>query len=172
MAKIRHCVSFELLREIYYALVYSYVRYGICIWGNANQTALDPLKVLNHRAARIMTFAPFGRIDMKPVLDYLEILDIEDIFLLETMKLMYKMKNGFIPITLGHYFELQNVNLSHQYNLRRRPNRVQSIKFRTKYGENLYSIEGRSYGMMFLIIFEIAEHLTCSKNDTKCIFYD
>ena len=80
LAKIRHCVSFELLREIYYALVYSYVRYGICIWGNANQTALDPLKVLNHRAARIMTFAPFGRIDMKPVLDNIEILDIEDIF--------------------------------------------------------------------------------------------
>ena len=71
---------------------------------------LEPLKILNHRAARIMTFAPFGRIDMIPILNYLEILDIDDIFLLETAKLIYKIKTSMVPIALGQYFELCNVN--------------------------------------------------------------
>ena len=110
LARIRHSASYDLLREIYYALFYSYVRYGISIWGNAAQSVLEPLKILNHRAARIMTFAPFGRIDMIPILNYLEILDIDDIFLLETAKLIYKIKTSMVPIALGQYFELCNVN--------------------------------------------------------------
>ena len=82
------------------------MRYGISIWGNATQTVLNLFKVLIHRAARIMTFGPFGRIDMGPILNYLKILDIEDIFLLETSKLLFKMKNGIIPVQLGIFFEI------------------------------------------------------------------
>ena len=63
-AKLRHCASVELLRDIYYALFYSYMRYGITIWGNACETTLSPLQSLLHHAARIMTFAPFGRINI------------------------------------------------------------------------------------------------------------
>ena len=142
LAKIRHSASFDLLREIYYALFYSYVRYGISIWGNATQTVLDPIRILNHRAARIMTFAPFGRIDMNPILNYLEILDIDDIFLLETAKLIYKIKTSMIPIALGQYFELRNVNHTHNYNLRPRNNRVETIITRTQSGEKSLQYRG------------------------------
>ena len=69
LVKMRHCASLELLREIYYALIYSYIRYGITVWGNASESTLNPLRVLNHRAAHIMTFAPFGRIDMGPLMN-------------------------------------------------------------------------------------------------------
>ena len=113
LAKIRHCTEVNLQREIYYALFYSYVRYGISIWGNASPITLSPLKVLNHRAARIMTFAPFGQIDLNPILSYLDILDVDDIFLLETAKLLFKVENKMIPVTLGHYFEIRNANATH-----------------------------------------------------------
>ena len=118
LAKVRHYASFDLLKEIYYALLYPYVRYGISTWGNATQSTLSPLITLNHRAARIMTFAPFGRIDINPVLNYLDILDVSDISFLESAKLFYKTKNGLIPINLGQYFEFRNVNTTHHYNLR------------------------------------------------------
>ena len=117
LAKMRHCASVELLRDIYYALFYSYVRYGITIWGNASDSYLTPLQTLIHRAARIMTFAPYGRIDIFPLLNYLEILDIDDIFSLETAKLVFKVKHDMIPIPLRNYFDIRN-NSAHGYNLR------------------------------------------------------
>ena len=132
LAKMRHCASVELLRDIYYALFYSYVRYGITIWGNASEIVLSPLQTLLHRAARIMTFAPFGRIDILPLLNYLEILDIKDIFLLETAKLIFKVKNDMIPIPLRNYFEVRTTN-NHRYNLRRRQEIIQPMIYRTTY---------------------------------------
>ena len=132
LAKIRHCASVELQRDIYYALFYSYIRYGITIWGNACETTLSPLQTLLHRAARIMTFAPFGRIDILPLLNYLEILDIKDIFRLETAKLIFKVKNDMIPIPLKNYFETRT-NAAHGYNLRRRQETAQPMIYRTSY---------------------------------------
>ena len=135
LAKMRHCASLELLREIYYALIYSYIRYGITVWGNASESTLNPLRVLNHRAARIMTFAPFGRIDMGPLMNYIEILDIDDICLLETAKLIFKLKNDLIPVVFGNYFETRNSNPSHRYNLRRRGGNTNYMKYKTSYGQ-------------------------------------
>ena len=63
LAKLRYSMSTNLLRDVYHALIHSYMRYGILTWGNASQTSLKPLKVLINRAVRIMTFTPFGRID-------------------------------------------------------------------------------------------------------------
>ena len=62
LARIRHYVHIDTLIEIYYALIHSYVRYGITVWGNASKSALQPLMTSINRAARIMTFAPYGNI--------------------------------------------------------------------------------------------------------------
>ena len=108
------------------------MRYGITIWGNACETALSPLQTLLHRAARIMTFAPFGRIDIFPLLNYLEILDIKDIFTLETAKLIFKVRNDMIPIPLKNYFEVRT-RVAHRYNLRQRQEIMQPMIYKTSY---------------------------------------
>ena len=72
---------------------------------------------------------------MNPILNYLEILDIDDVFFLETVKLLFKMKNGMIPVMLGNYFEFRNANVSHHYSLRPRRNRLETIDTRTMTGE-------------------------------------
>ena len=135
LAKLRHSVSIELMREIYHALCFSYFRYGIVAWGNADETTLNPIKMLNHRMARIMTFAPFGRIDIRPIINYLEILDINEIFLLETSKFIYKKRNNIIPIQIGNYFEVLDHNIENRYNFRSRTDFVERIDYRTCYGE-------------------------------------
>ena len=62
LSKTRHCIGIETLKNIYYALVNSYLRYGISSWGNASSEVLKPLNVLINRVVRIMSFAPLGRL--------------------------------------------------------------------------------------------------------------
>ena len=80
LAKLRHSVNTKILIEIYHAIVHSYVRYGILTWGNASDTALNLLQVILNRAVRIITFAPFGRIDVSTIFKELGILDAKNTF--------------------------------------------------------------------------------------------
>ena len=77
------------------------------MWGNASDNILLPLQTMINRALRIMTFAPFGRVDLKPIYDCLKILDVKNVFLLETSKFLYKSKNDLLPTIIGNYFEVQ-----------------------------------------------------------------
>ena len=118
LAKLRNCVSIDVLKNVYHALIHSYLRYGILIWGHAAQSVLNPLEVLANRAIRIMTSAPFGNVDLKPVYQQLKILEVSKVCLLETGKLEYKSKNDLLPISLGNYFKSQEIH--HNYGLRSR----------------------------------------------------
>ena len=82
LVKVRNCVSTETLREIYHALIHSYLRYGIIVWGNAKKTTIQPLITLINRAVRIMSFAPFGQIDLKAIFKEFRLLDMDLIFTL------------------------------------------------------------------------------------------
>ena len=92
LASLRHRTSISVLREVYHALVNSYVQYGILIWGNASQETLQPLNVLLNKAVRIITFAPFGPLDLEPIYRDLEFLTLNQSFILERGKFMYKRK--------------------------------------------------------------------------------
>ena len=122
LSKIRHCVDIETLKNVYYALVHSYLRYGIVAWGNANENVMKPLHSLLNRVVRIMTFAPF-RIDTEPIFNFLKFPNISQIFLLETAKFVFKSKHDLLPInTIAKYFERERS--SHQHNLRNRNHQV------------------------------------------------
>ena len=43
LAKLRYSMSTNLLKDVYHALIHSYIRYGILILGNESQTSLKPL---------------------------------------------------------------------------------------------------------------------------------
>ena len=118
VSKLRHCVDIEILKTVYYALGYSYLRYGNIAWGNATKTTLEPLKKLQNRIIRIMTFAPFGRVDLEPVYLDLKILGLPELHFLEKAKFMHKYHNRKLPSLFNNYFET-NQTVSHSYNLRR-----------------------------------------------------
>ena len=119
LAKLRHCVDLETLREVYHALIHSYLRYGIIAWGSAAPATLKPLQLIVNRAIRIMCFAPFGKIDLAPLFEILEILKINQIYLLETGKFVFKEKNNLLPVRIANYFEIRQTPV-HGYNLRQR----------------------------------------------------
>ena len=111
LATLRHRTSVSVLREVYYALVNSYVQYGILIWGNASQATLQPLNVLLNKAVRIITFAPFGPLDLEPIYRDLELLNLNQTVLLERAKFMFKRKKIFY-LSQSPVFSQQNPDLN------------------------------------------------------------
>lgn len=105
LAKIRHCLEIDTLREVYHALIHSYLRYGIIAWGSASQTALKKLQTIVNRALRIMTFAPFGNVEIDPLYEILELLKVNETYTLEVAKFAYKQQNNLLPIRLANYFD-------------------------------------------------------------------
>ena len=98
LAKLRHSVDIETMREVYHALIHSYVRYGIIAWGNSSDSGIQPLSSLLNKAIRIMTFAPFGPLDLKPIYKELEILNLQQTFCFEKGKFMYKKRKESSPL--------------------------------------------------------------------------
>ena len=144
LARLRNYVSIDILKEVYYALIHSYIRYGILIWGNASNSVLQPLQTLLNKAVRIMVSAPFGNIDLKPAYEYLKLLDIPQIFYLETGKHHFKFSKGLLPTQIGNYFNNStDIPIQHTYGLRSRsrldPPRIFS---QSKTGEKSIQFKG------------------------------
>ena len=121
LAKIRNCVETETIREIYHALVHSYMKYGILAWGTASKTALKPLQSVVNRAIKIMTFAPFHHFDLNPLFEILEILDLEQVYTLEVAKLVYRKNNNLLPTNIADYFNYHSNNGRRTRNTNARP---------------------------------------------------
>ena len=143
LAKLRHCVDCNVLTEVYHALIHSYVRYGIIAWGTASESVLKPLQTLINRALRIMSFAPFGRVDLEQIYEELNILNVRQTFSLESSKFMFKSKKGLLPTEIANYFsESQPAGRISSYNLRTRRNKPRLIIPRLASSEKSIFIRG------------------------------
>ena len=76
LAKLRHCVPVDILIDVFNALIHSYLRYGILIWGSASASTLKPLETLVNKAIRIISFAPLGNIDLSQIYKDLNLLNL------------------------------------------------------------------------------------------------
>ena len=52
----RPFVNNDILKNIYYSLVYSHLVYGIHVWGTACDTELNKILILQKRVVRLITF--------------------------------------------------------------------------------------------------------------------
>ena len=59
LCKVRHFVSSETLRSIYYAIFSSHLTYSCQVWGQNGNPNLDKIHSLQRKAIRIINFAPF-----------------------------------------------------------------------------------------------------------------
>ena len=116
LSKLRHCVGYDILKMVYYALVTSHLQYCNLVWGNADETTLKPLQTLQNRIVRIMTFAPFSSHNVNQIYDDLEFLNLSQIHKLSKAKFVYKHTNGLLPSNFNDY--LCSVENTHSYTLR------------------------------------------------------
>ena len=59
LLKLRHFVNLASLVQVYYSIIYSFLTYGIIVWGNTYSSNLLPLIILQKKAIRIITFSDF-----------------------------------------------------------------------------------------------------------------
>ena len=62
--KLRPFVTSKILTNVYYAIVYPFLLYGIVVWGNASKTLLAPIHILHKNFVRMATYN-----DGYPVID-------------------------------------------------------------------------------------------------------
>ena len=104
--------------DVFNALIHSYLRYGIIIWGSASKTTLKPLETLVNKAIRIMSFAPFGNINLSQIYQDFNLLHLSNVHDLEIGKFAYKEKFGYLPTEIGNYFPTSLNFTSHNYGSR------------------------------------------------------
>ena len=98
LAKLKPLLKDNLLKCIYYSLVYSHLSYGIESWGSATETNIHRLVILQNKAVRILSGAQYFQVhgqepgplpSSNPLYKTLEILKIVDIFQLNIAKFVY-----------------------------------------------------------------------------------
>ena len=113
ISKLRHYVNINTLKMIYYSLVYPHLMYCITSWGNAPNSVLKPLEILQRKIVRIMTFSDF-RSHAPPLFHFLKLLTVADIYKMKLAISIHNIQNNkFIGSSI--LVPLQNI---HSYSTR------------------------------------------------------
>ena len=144
--KVRHYVNTKLLCNLYYAIIYPFLLYGITIWGNASRSATDHLFILQKKFVRLATFNDFRESFILPhslpLFQSLKILNIYNIFKLQLAKFVYESINNIGPaqsiikFTTASETHIHNTRYSSRGNLH-----IESVRT-LRYGLKSISYEG------------------------------
>ncbi len=87
-------MNFNLLKWLYYALIHSNLVYLLPIWGNAPDTNLNCLQILQNKLIKIMKILPFDTPTAS--LYSTDFLSINQQFKYESILLIYRMSHGLL----------------------------------------------------------------------------
>ena len=60
LAKMRYYVPQNILKQLYYCLIYPYLTYGILVWGNAYENSIKNVVILQKKVIRIISFSEYN----------------------------------------------------------------------------------------------------------------
>ena len=117
LTKLRHYLNLHMLKQIYYALIYPYLSYGIFAWGCTSNNRLNCLRIKLNKCLRCIFFA-HARESAGPYYKLLGILKLDCIYKFRMSCLTHKIKTrtGSIPDVFSDI--LTPVNHVHSYNTR------------------------------------------------------
>ena len=127
--KMKNIAPLRVLHSLYYALFHSHLSYGICVWGNATNEALQPLGIAQNKIVRILSNADYDA-GTASLYSNLGILKVEDIFKHQIGSLMWDIENKKLNDRFSCLFE--KVSARHRYNTRS----ASSNKLCTDFKEN------------------------------------
>ena len=119
--KIRRIVNSHILSNLYYAIIYPFLIYGINVWGSASNHLLNPLLVLQKKFLRMKTYNDqYNELHQLPPSDPLfsseKVLKIFDIYKLQLGKFVFESINNIGPNQFHNIFN--PVTTIHQHNTR------------------------------------------------------
>ena len=122
MCKLRHFVTREMLKNIYYSLLYPHLVYAIEVWGSACAAEINKILVLQKRALRIIIYndmlpsVPGPLQPPTPLFHKMDILKIYDVFQLQLAKFIFNCIHLNVPSIFHNWFKLNYT--VHNYNTR------------------------------------------------------
>ena len=113
MYKIRPFINIAIMKNLYYALIYSHLVYAIQVWGSACDTHLKKITVLQKRAVRLMAYEDFSDVtgslaSSAPIFAKLEILKLNDIFIFQIARFIHNCLSFNIICNFHNWFKLNN----------------------------------------------------------------
>ena len=95
----------NLKLSLYYSMVYTYINYGVLLWGNTYQYNKNNILKLQKRAMRCIKNTTYNA-HTDPLFTEFNILKFEQIVKLDTLKFMYKIVNDMLPENILNKFIL------------------------------------------------------------------
>ena len=114
MYKLRPFVPLNIMKNVYYSLIYSHIIYAIEVWGSAFKTELNKLLVLQKRAMRLMTYndqfpvVPGPLKSADPIFPKLDALKIDDVYKYQVCKFIFKCLHQLTPSNFFNWFKLNS----------------------------------------------------------------
>jgi hypothetical protein len=95
------------IKQIYYAYVFPYIKYGIEIYGACDRTVMKPIQTAQNKILKILSKKE-KRYPTNTLHDDLNLLKCEDIHNYFTGILVFKQQNGLLPAIFSNYFKKTN----------------------------------------------------------------
>lgn len=116
----------------------SYLRYGIGSWGSCSATLFDEIKSAQNKIVKALLFLPYTA-DATSGYSQLGMLRVEDIYKLETIKLVHSIYHKYCPSAFSNFLSFP----SHTYSTRLKQNQCFSLsKPRTNLGKRSLKFSG------------------------------
>lgn len=112
IAKLRHFVPQDTLLTLYKSLIYPYLSYGICAWGQASKSLLNKLLILQKRALKFIFFND-KRDSAIPLFVKSKVLPLNLMYCQSIANLMHDVVNKNCPDNLFKMFS--SVRDTHSY---------------------------------------------------------
>ena len=114
--RIRHLISYEVLINLYYALILPYLNYCCTAWGGCSKTNISKLQKLQNKYARLVLNA--DRFTSKCfLLTTLNWLSVEQIIKYQYCILTYKALNNLAPTYIQSMFKIRSFYYCTRYSL-------------------------------------------------------
>ena len=101
---IRDYLSKENIKTIYYALVYSRIKYGLSVYGQACNTKVNRIQILQNQLLKVLTNKEY-RFSTDKLHIELELLKIKDIKEQEILAFVHNSLSNSLPPVFNGYFE-------------------------------------------------------------------
>ena len=101
---IRHLLSKDNIKTIYYALIYSEIKYGISVYGQASNIKLNKVQKLQNQLLKVLSGKKF-RFPTDELHDEFELLTVKDISEQEILTFVHNFFSNNLPPVFDGYFE-------------------------------------------------------------------
>ena len=160
---IRGFLSKDNIKTIYYALIYSRIKYGIVVYGQAKATKLSKIQILQNRLLKVLSGKKY-RYPTDKLHDEFNLLKVSDITKQETLTFVFNFFMDDLPSVFKNYYETFSNN--HNINTRNANLNIRKIRRNNNFGAS--SIKSVGANLWNDLSIDVKSHQT-QNNSTLII---